>query len=613
LIVHHASLESSMKKYLLLFVSFSCFAQPAVEYEVSFPNAEHHEAEIHVTWREVTAPLKIRMSRSSPGRYSTHEFGKNVYDLQATDAQGLPLPVSREEADVWVISGHDGTVSVQYRLYGDRIDGTHAAIDPTHARLNMPASFVWAPDYQDRPVSIRFTPPNADWKIATQLLPSDDARVFTAPDLQYFMDSPVELSDFTERSWRVQEADRTQTFRLLVHHDGLESDVDTLMGKVQNVVEAQRQVFGELPAFDNGEYLFIADYLPHAVGDGMEHRNSTMLSRAQSLIEADYQPQLGTISHELFHAWNAERIRPRELEPFDFSRANMTSSLWFVEGFTSYYGPLTVLRAGEMTLEDYLAQLGNTLSEVIHSPARRFGSPTDMSEQAPFFDGGISNDPTNRRNIFLSYYTYGAALGAVLDLMLRKDFADLSLDAYMRQMWQDHGRGEVPYSPSDLQAALARVTGDEAFAERFFSNSIRRSELPDMDALLAPAGLRLVWADPDTAYAGDVALAWVNGRLRLENNPLIGSPIYEAGLEKGDEILAIDRFPIRSMESWEQTLRRFSPGEQVSVLFLQRGNEKQANMTLQTSPRMRLRKVEDIGETLTAEQAAFRESWLGVK
>ena len=50
-----------------------------IEYEVSFPNVVHHEAEIAVTFTALPAvPLELRMSRSSPGRYALHEFAKNV-------------------------------------------------------------------------------------------------------------------------------------------------------------------------------------------------------------------------------------------------------------------------------------------------------------------------------------------------------------------------------------------------------------------------------------------------------------------------------------------------------------------------------------------------------
>jgi predicted metalloprotease with PDZ domain len=47
---------------------------------------------------------------------------------------------------------------------------------------------------------------------------------------------------------------------------------------------------------------------------------------------------LGVFSHEYFHNWNVERIRPKTLEPFNFEKSNMSNELWCAEGFTQYYG-----------------------------------------------------------------------------------------------------------------------------------------------------------------------------------------------------------------------------------------------------------------------------------
>ena len=43
------------------------------------------------------------------------------------------------------------------------------------------------------------------------------------------------------------------------------------------------------------------------------------------------------LAHEFFHLWNVKRIRPRELQSFDYDQENYTPSLWFCEGITSYY------------------------------------------------------------------------------------------------------------------------------------------------------------------------------------------------------------------------------------------------------------------------------------
>src|SRR3546814_18876350 len=78
----------------------------------------------------------------------------------------------------------------------------------------------------------------------------------------------------------------------------------------KKIVKEEEGVYGELPDFDYGTYTFIADYLPWASGDGMEHRNSTILTGTAPLTPKALG-NLGTLSHEFFTAWNVERIRPR--------------------------------------------------------------------------------------------------------------------------------------------------------------------------------------------------------------------------------------------------------------------------------------------------------------
>ena len=48
----------------------SAVVKSPLQYEIAFPNVEHHEAEVTITYRDLNpGPLELRMSRSSPGRY----------------------------------------------------------------------------------------------------------------------------------------------------------------------------------------------------------------------------------------------------------------------------------------------------------------------------------------------------------------------------------------------------------------------------------------------------------------------------------------------------------------------------------------------------------------
>lgn len=590
--------------------SHDAFADTAIEYRIAFPNAVHHEARVEATFGQLgDAPLQLRMSRASPGRYSLHEFGKNVYNVSAVDGNGRPLPVERPSPYQWVVAGHDGTVTVRYTLFADLASGTYSAIDLTHARLNMPATLMWAVGLDDRSAFVSVDTSGTDWKVATQLFPTPSANRFRAPDLQYLMDSPIEASNFVERNWTETSNGTPYEFSLAVHHLGTDEDIDALFGKVRKVVTEQARLFGTLPAFDDGRYVFIADYLPYASNDAMEHRNSTFLANRASLYEANFR-QLRSISHEFFHAWNVERLRPRGLEPFNFEEANATDVLWFAEGFTSYYTELVLVRVDELTLSEFADELARVINVVRQSPGRTFHSAVEMSIRAPLWDDAVSTDPANFENTFVSYYTLGDAIAVGLDLTLRSQYPKTSLDDYMRLLWKKFGEEEIPYDIGDLQDALAELTRDEAFAESFFADHIYGNALQDYESLLQFAGLELRQKDASTAWLANSALGFDGYGATVLENTLIGSPLYQAGIGSGDRITAVGRFSISDEASWEKMLARHKPGDTVTIVYEQRSTTRTGNVTFSSDPTSTVVALECEAGKPTKAQLAFRKQWL---
>ncbi len=602
------------KTIILLLLLLRCpfiFAQSAVYYRVSFPNAIHHEAEITANFTKLSSqPLVVRMSRSSPGRYATHEFGKNVYNLKATDANGNYITINRLEPDVWEIPQHGPTVNILYTLFGNLVDGTYAAIDETHAHLNMPASFLWAKGLENAPVSVTFdVPAGSNWKVATQLKPTSDPGTFSAPNLHYFMDSPTELSNFSLKEWIVTNTDtRPLTIRLALHHDGSEADVTTYTDMVKKVVQEARGVFGEWPNYDYGSYTFIQDVFPGNDGDGMEHRNSTFISDAGS-FKGDLTAFLGTVSHEFFHGWNVERIRPKSLEPFHFEHANMSSELWFAEGFTNYYGELILRRAGFYDNDRYAQSLTGQLNYVLNAPGTYRFSPIEMSQQAPFVDAAVYVDPVNFANTYTSYYPYGCVVGLALDLSLRTKFKNLTLDDYMKAVWQAHGKTEKPYTVTDLQSILGQVTKDTAFANAFFRKHITGHELADYQTLLGKMGLLLRKAKPNQAYLGS-NLTVTDNQVVVATGTQINTPLYDAGLEQGDVLVSVESTTLTDVKALEEMVRNYKPGDALSMQYTHRGMTKTTKIILTENPQWEIVTYEKAGMKLTKPMQALRESWL---
>ena len=596
----------------------SLVAQQRVEYEISFPNAVHHEAEVVATFHGVPAgrPLQVRMSRTSPGRYALHEFAKNVYNVRVADGRGRPLTVTRPDPHQWDVAGHDGTVRVSYTLFGDRGDGTYAQVDASHAHLNIPATFVFARGWDAAPVRVTFRKP-AGWSIATQLVPTADSLAFTAPNLQYFMDSPTEIGPLAWRTWEVRGPERAYTVRMAVHHLGTEAQLDTFAEMARKVVAEQVAVFGEPARYDFGAYTFIVDYLPWASGDGMEHRNSTIVTGTRPLAGEGALRNLGTVSHEFFHSWNVERIRPASLEPFRLEEANMSGELWFAEGFTSYYDGLFIRRAGLWSDDQLAEDLDFIVHSVVTAPGRRYFSAVEMSMQAPFVDAAVSIDPNNRGNTFLSYYTWGSGIGLGLDLALRERFPNVTLDDFMREVWRRHGREQTPalaparpYTIADLRRILGEVTGDKGFADDFFARYIEGREAPDYERLLGRAGFLVRKFQPGRPWLGapqDTA----GGAVLVSGYPAEGGSLYRAGVSRGARIHAVNGTPTPTPEALRQVMEGLSTGQTVEMDVEQRGTRGRVRVALVENPALEVVTYERAGRTVTPEMREVRSRWLG--
>ena len=593
-------------------------AQAPVAYQLTFSEREHHLLGVDVMFADVPeGTLQLRMSRTSPGRYALHEFAKNVFDVRITGADGQPLPVTRPNPHQWDVTRHGGTVRVQYRVFGDRVDGTYLAIDTTHAHINMPSALMWARGLESRPITVRFEPPpGVSWRVATQLLPGRDAYTFTAPNLQYLMDSPSEFSAFALRTFTVSDQQRTPVFRVAVHHTGTDAEVDAFARDIQSIVQETRHVFGEYPAFEGNTYTFIADYLPWANGDGMEHRNSTILT-SSSQLRTSRLDLLDTVAHEFFHAWNVERIRPKSLEPFDLEDANMSGELWLAEGFTSYYGPLVLRRAGLVTITDFAQEIGRIVDTVQTSPGRQVRSPVEMSQFAPFVDAATAIDRTNFDNTFISYYTWGAALGLALDLALReRGDGRVTLDHYMRTLWERYGKapapiGQVaaPYTLADLKAALTSIS-DQAFADDFFAKYIEGREVADYTRLLARAGFVVRPVSAGRATAGPLRLQDGQRGVRVSAATQTGSPAYAAGLDRDDVITSIGGIRVTTADQVDRAITSRKPGDTLPVTFERRGEQLSATIQLVEDPRREVVVAEQAGQPLTDAERRFRDAWL---
>ena len=302
----------------------------------------------------------------------------------------------------------------------------------------------------------------------------------------------------------------------------------------------------------------------------------------------------------------------------------MSSELWFAEGVTSYYGPLVIQRAGLSTLDDTLHSFGFGIDAVVNGPGRRFRSAAEASRMAPFVDSARSVDRTNFGNTYISYYTFGAAIGLGLDLSLRdRTDGTTSLDDYMRAMWRVFGEpGRVApglrrtpvHDGGPAEARLAEVAGTPPSPTDFFDRYIEGRDVVDYATLLSRAGAVLRRRHPGRGSIGNLGLdrdgdgvkigrlvapgtPWVHGRPRTGRRHQRGER-QAGGVDGG-----------RRVRAPRPATRRARGGR---VPPAGDGLPRDGDHRRGSRPGI-IVSVEAAGGKLTPAQQTFRDKWLGSK
>src|SRR2546428_405302 len=193
--------------------------------------------------------------------------------------------------------------------------------------------------------------------------------------------------------------------------DGLRVVADLI-----KIIDAEAGIFGGLPYPDR--YLFILHLNDKSRG-GLEHRRSCALivPRFSFVQKTPYEDFLLLVAHEFFHLWNVKRVRPSAFTPYDWTRENHTRLLWAMEGLTSTYEVVTLLRAGLVGPQRFLEIWAERITQLLRTPGRL---RTSLSQAS--FDAWIKHyrPDESTANTTVSYYLKGSIVGFLLDLELRR-------------------------------------------------------------------------------------------------------------------------------------------------------------------------------------------------
>lgn len=543
------------------------------------------KATVHVELdvRHLARPTThVAMPNWTPGAYGIRRFGGKVDELTATSG-GRALSVLQIDPLTWSIdtNGID-TMRVSYRIkqrpgrFGSRATGDKK----TGMQVSGPGTYMYVVGAKSRPVSVRYELPEG-WKFANGLLPTDDPMVRRARDYDTFIDAPTLFGVFRQHDFEVNGTPFHCVF--FENQQEYDFDVSAFVDICKRIVTHQGEMFGSFP-FPNYVFLFT---LPG--GGGLEHLNSTSIGLNALAQSRDPRAGAFVTAHEFFHLWNVKRIRPKALGPFEYEHENYTGNLWVSEGWTSYYGDLTLVRTGITSPKEFLSAFERYIGRELNKDARHEHSVFWASRNVWHRD---RNEPAR-----VDYYSKGEILGAMIDLKIRHETGNRkSLDDVMVFLNRWFAERDTGFEEGDIERACTAISNYD-FSE-FFARHVRGVLDPPLAEYLAYAGIEYT-----EEYAGLAALPFTTrrGRSGISVSDTNGSEAVQVG----DTITALaGERGVRAAVF----LRGRKPGEKIQVEFQRAGLVEKVEVALVERKRMTptLRFVEQP----SADQLRIRQGWL---
>ncbi|NJK99552.1 MAG: M61 family metallopeptidase [Spirulinaceae cyanobacterium SM2_1_0] len=529
-------------------------AAPHRQYTVALPEPTSHLFEVTLAVAAWSAPTcDLKMPVWTPGSYLVREYAKQVQDFTAWTGD-RPLPSTKQAKNHWRIeTAGVNQFTIRYRVFANELTVRTNHLDASHGYFNGAALFMYLPGQEQQPWQVTVIPPHPNWQVTTALPPvTGQPNTFLARDFDTLVDSPFEIGTHALYDFTV----RNKPHRLAVWGRG-NFDAEQAIADIRKIIAVEADLFGDLPY---EQYLFILHLSANNFG-GLEHKDSCSLIYPRFGFQSPDQYHRFTrlVAHEFFHLWNVKRIRPLALESFDYERENYTPSLWFCEGTTSYYDTLIPCWAGVYDGRTALDLFEKDISRFLLTPGRKVQTLSESS-----FDAWIKlyRRDANSDNTQISYYLKGELVSLLLDLAIRaRSDNQRSLNQVLQKMWQQFGREERGFTPAELRAVLEAVAGFDLSA--FYAAYIDGlAELP-FDDFLAPFGLRLkAAADDKTPYLG-VKLTQNGDRADIQF-VASNSPAARAGLDAGDELLALDGLRVTATQL-NSRLSDYQPGDRVTL------------------------------------------------
>lgn len=487
-----------------------------------------------------------------PGKHAARGEIEKLAGLKIS-AGGKAVPWKRDTVDVWAfhvdVPRGAKQLDLEFQFVGATDpDQGRVSIAPAMLNLEFEQVSLYPAGWFTRRIPIQATVTYPEGWTAVSGLPArkvGGAYVYEKTDYETLIDSPVFAGRYY-REWKLSDRVDLNVFA----DDPKELDAKPeQIDAHKKLVEQSVKLFG---AQHYDRYEFLLSISDEMGGIGLEHHRSSENGVKPGYFTKwnDGPGSRNLLPHEFVHSWNGKFRRGADSWTPDFRTPMRNSLLWVYEGQTQFWGYILQARSGIVSKQDTLDMLANIAASLDNRPARTWRALVDTT-----------NDPiisARRPKGWVSwqrsedYYNEGLLIWLEVDSMLRaQSGGKKSMDDFARAFFgmRDGDWGVLTYKIEDVAATLNAIQPYDwaGFLNQRLNGLSERAPLAGFTA----NGYRLIYTDEPTAAFKDAEkrasradLSYSLG-LSVGKGGAIGSvtwdsPAFNAGLDLGDTIVAVD-------------------------------------------------------------------------
>jgi predicted metalloprotease with PDZ domain len=378
-----------------------------------------------------------------------------VRNLQVTDGNGRLIDFQRSGRATWHLESDFGSVHLRYDVDITAAKGQWPLGNLRYAKFLNNSLYVvnrilFIVSDVAGPKSVTFEVP-AHWTISSSLQPID-SKTFSAVDNRDLLLNSTTMGEQNE--FRIED----RGFHLIIVTPEKIETKRMLSDATRRILHAYMTMFPKTPP-----RTYTMTFFYGKDDDGESFSRSSAFTTTDEIKKDNFIIWGNFIAHELFHHWNGQQIRGKDVN----------DRQWFNEGFTEYFANKTLAATRLISRDLFIKKMERHLGMYAYFRV------------APPFQGISLKDAGKRKGYNRpGVYSGGWAVALCLDVEIqkgtrrRKDLAD-----FMRAMYDKFGLSNNLYSYDDLVETASAVSGKDESG--FFKNYVEGTQmLPWKEALL---------------------------------------------------------------------------------------------------------------------------------